>query len=147
MIYITSDHAGFRLKNALVEYLRGRDVEIIDMGPNRYDESDDYPDYVIPTMKKVQENYNNKAIVICRNGVGVCVAANKFNNIRCGLSWDSGHVKTARADDDINVLALPADYIDEEKAKEIALVWLQTSFSKNERHERRLRKVAELDLG
>jgi RpiB/LacA/LacB family sugar-phosphate isomerase len=147
MIYITSDHAGFRLKNALVEYLRGRDVEIIDMGPNRYDESDDYPDYVIPTMKKVQENYNNKAIVICRNGVGVCVAANKFNNIRCGLSWDSDHVKTARADDDINVLALPADYIDEEKAKEIALVWLQTSFSKNERHERRLRKVAELDLG
>ena len=140
-IYITSDHGGFELKNKLFGYLKQKGFDVMDMGPEQYIENDDYPDYVAPAMKKVQENSENKAILICRNGVGVCIAANKFKGIRAGLSWNTKHVQSARTDDDINTLCLGADYLNFGKAKKIAETWLNTKFSGDERHVRRLRKV------
>jgi len=144
MLYIASDHGGFHLKNYLIKFLAEKGIEITDMGAQAFDENDDYPDFVIPVVRKLQENPNDRAILICRNGVGVSVAANRFKGIRTGLSWNSVHAASSRADDDTNVLALGADYINAIDAEEIVLSWLNTSFSGSERHKRRLEKIEAL---
>lgn len=145
MVLITSDHGGFELKNEIINLFEQTGLEYQDMGPTQFVKDDDYPDYVIPTMKRFQtllnENKNPKAIVICKNGVGVSMLANKFAGIRCGLSWDEKHVESAVIDDNINVLALPANYIDTDKTLKIITTWLDTEFSKEPRHIRRLQKV------
>jgi RpiB/LacA/LacB family sugar-phosphate isomerase len=145
MIYITSDHGGFRLKQRIIEYFKRVGLEISDEGPFELVPDDDYPDYVTPVMKKMQQDISNRAIVICRNGVGACVAANKFKGIRAALSWNPRHAESTRNDDDSNVLALPADYISEKETLEVIGAWLKTPFSKDERHVRRIKKVAMLE--
>ena len=140
-IYIASDHAGFELKNFLVDELKTHGYNIKDFGPDTYKLDDDYPDYVKKVVEAVSNAQDDKAgIVICKNGVGVSVLANKFKGIRCTLSWSPEHVKSARNDDDINVLALPADYISKETALQVSLAFLETPFSNEERHVRRLNK-------
>ena len=143
MIYIASDHGGFELKKLLVEYFRSKNVDIQDLGPHEYVPDDDYPNYTIPLIKHVLESQGNKGILICRNGVGVSMLANKFKGIRCALSWNIKHAISARNDDDTNVLALAADYTDPEEAKEIVKAWLATNASVEARHLRRLKKVSE----
>jgi RpiB/LacA/LacB family sugar-phosphate isomerase len=145
MIYITSDHGGFALKQKIVEYFRKVGLGIADEGPFKLIPEDDYPDYVIPVMRKVQQDSSNRAIVICKNGIGVCIAANKFKDIRAALSWNPKHAESTRNDDDSNVLALPADYISEKETMEIIGAWLKTPFSKEERHIRRINKVELLE--
>lgn len=140
MIYIASDHGGFELKNKIMAYLKSKQMDVIDMSPHEFKNDDDYPDYVIPTMQKVLENVANCAILICRNGVGANMLANKFKGIRAGLSWNAEHAKSSRNDDNTNVLSLPADYINEEEALDIVQAWLSTPFSNEERHIRRLNK-------
>jgi len=140
-VLIASDHGGFELKNFLVKELKTRGYNIEDMGPNTYDSADDYPDYA----KKVADAISNTqdggmGIVICRNGVGVSVLANKLKGVRCALSWNPEHTKSARNEDDVNCLALPADYITKEVALQTALTFLETPFSNEERHIRRLAK-------
>ena len=147
MVYLASDHGGFKLKSELIDYLYDK-VDLEDVGPFELVEQDDYPDYVVPTVQRVledtQSNQSSKAILICRNGVGVSILANRFKGIRCALSWAPEHAQTSREDDNSNVLALPADYVDLETAKKIVLTWLETPFSKKERHIRRLKKVKEV---
>jgi len=144
MLYITSDHGGLKLKNRLVEFLKQNDVEFEDCGPNKLITNDDYADYVIPVMRKVLESPVNNAILICRNGVGVSIIANRFKGIRCALSWNVLHAVSSRNDDDSNVLALPADYISENEAENVLEGWLNKNFSKEERFVRRLNKLEEI---
>lgn len=144
-IFIASDHGGFELKKELIKGLSKEGLNVVDMGPKMLKPEDDYPDYVVPTMKKVQETTDSKGILICRNGVGVSMLANKFNNIRAVLSWDEKHVSSSRNDDDTNVLALPSDYITGEKALKIVLTWLKTPFSNKEKHIKRLRKISNIE--
>lgn len=87
----------------------------------------------------------NKGIVICRNGVGVSMFANKIKGIRAGISWNPKQAKSSRNDDNTNVLALPSDYIDSKTALEIVDVWLKTKFSNDKRHLRRLAKVRSIE--
>ncbi len=138
MLYIASDHRGFKLKERLKPSLN---VDIIDMGPATLNPEDDYPDYVAPTMQKLQQEPDSKAILLCKNGVGVTILANKFTGIRAGLSWDVEHAKSQRAEDNTNVLTLPADFISFRKAKKIVQAWLATPFSNEARHQRRLQKI------
>lgn len=145
MLYISSDHGGYELKNTLVEFLKQQGADVTDLGPAAYMDGDDYPDYVVPMILKVLENPKNRGIVLCRNGVGVDMLANKFNGIRCALSFDPRHAASSRLDDDSNVLSIPADYVSVDKAKEIVTAWLNTEFSNEERHKRRLKKVAQLE--
>lgn len=142
-VYIACDHAGLELKNYLIENLKSHVGTIHDVGPDTYNPDDDYPDYT----KKVAEAVSivrdhTVGIVICRNGVGVSIFANKFKGVRCALSWTPEHAKSARNDDDANVVALPADYITKEVALETVLAFLETPFSNEERHVRRLEKIA-----
>lgn len=145
MIYITSDHGGFELKNKLIQHLEQRGVQIANEGPYEFIGEDDYPDYIIPVIEKVRNNPEDKAIIICKNGVGVSMLANKFKGIRAALSWNQDHARSSRTDDDTNVLALPASYISEIEAREITDAWLDTPFSNQERHIRRLNKVANFE--
>lgn len=141
MIYLASDHGGYKLKEVIEKYLKEKGKEVVDMGPEKLDPTDDFPDFVIPLAKKVAENPENLGIVLCRNGVGVEIAANKIDGVRAALSWDPKHASSTRSDDNSNVLALPADYLDEKKAIEVLDSWLQTQYSKEPRFERRLKKI------
>jgi len=145
MLYISSDHGGFELKNKLVKLLQAKNMELVDMGPAAYKDGDDYPDYTVPLVRKVLEQPNNKGIVICKNGVGVNMLANKFKGIRAALAFEPNQAASARTDDDTNILALPANYISEDLAAEIVINWLATPFSNEDRHKKRLKKVSQLE--
>ena len=116
---------------------------MVDLGPEKLDPEDDFPDFAIPLAKKVSENENNLGILLCRNGVGVEVAANKIDGVRAALSWDPKHAASSRRDDNSNVLALPADYLSEKKVIEVLESWLSASYEKKPRFERRLKKIEE----
>lgn len=145
MIYIASDHGGFNFKKLIYDYLMEKNIPVTDLGPYEIDPNDDYPDYVSKLTSKVLENSENKGILICRNGVGVCMAANRYNGIRCTLSWNPDHTRSTRVDDNSNVLALPGDYISNEEALACVRMWLETPFSNQDRHVRRLEKVDNLN--
>src|SRR3990167_8197237 len=141
MIYLASDHGGFKLKEAIEKYLRNKGQEVIDIGPQKLDPTDDFPDFVIPLAKKVAEDPENLGVALCRNGVGVEVSANKIDGVRAALSWDPRHAASSRRDDNSNVLALPADYLDQKKAIEVLEAWLSTPYAREPRFERRLKKI------
>lgn len=146
MLYIASDHGGYHLKKRLVRYLENElHVEVTDLGPTEYAEDDDYPDFAIPLAEKVAKNPKDTGILICKNGVGVCMAANKVKGIRAGLGYNLMAAETMRTDDNTNVLCLAAKLGSEEHAMAIVKTWLATNFSEEERHVRRLKKVAELE--
>jgi len=142
-VYIASDHGGFELKNYLMEKLVAKGFKVEDLGFKTYDPKDDYPDLLVGLSLATRESIN-PTIVICRNGVGVSVLANKIDGVRCALSFNPEHARSARQDDDANFLALPADYITKEVALETALAFLETPFSNEERHVRRLEKLEEI---
>lgn len=143
-IYIASDHGGFALKQMYVEILTKAGFDVQDYGPKTLTQDDDYPDFIVPMIINMQKDKTAPGIVICRNGVGVSIAANKFKGIRAGLCFNPKHVSSARNDDNINVLAIPADYISKEVAVEILHEWLNTPFSNDKRHIRRIDKINRL---
>ena len=145
MIYISSDHRGLELKKYLVESLLSSGLGIVDLGPKDLDPEDDYPDFAKLVAEKIQENFENMGVLICANGVGISIAANKLDGIRAALSWNPKHAASSRNDDGTNVLVLPADYVTKEEALEILQTWLSTNFSGEDRHIRRIQKISELE--
>ncbi len=141
MIYIAADHRGFNLKQKIIEYLNQTDITCEDMGAYEYDQKDNFPDFTLPLIKNVLKNPANRGIVICKNGIGVSILANKFKGIRCGLSFTAEHAASGRTDDDTNVLALPAEFIETEDAFHIVKTWLVTEFNKEERFVKRLKDL------
>lgn len=146
MIYIGADHGGFSLKAHLIKYLSQKGYQVKDEGNIKLEPLDDYVDF----GKKVAENVSrnpdiDRGIVICRNGVGVSIAANKFNKIRCGLGFNSKMVKYSRFHDNINILSLPADYISEKEAEVMLDCFLTTDFSKEPKYQRRIDKISVLE--
>lgn len=145
-IYIAADHNGYVMKNALRDWLVGEEYEVIDLGPDVFDKSDDYPDFGVKLAKEVAEDpENNFGIGLCGSGVGMAVVADKVKGIRAGLIHDPKIAKAAREDDDINVLALGASYISLDQAKEVIKAWLETEFSGEERHKRRIGKIKDYE--
>lgn len=146
MIYIASDHGGYKLKEHLKKYLIKQKHEYVDLGPDRYIEGDDYTEYAAEVADQVSRNpLRDVGILICRSGQGVCIVANKFKNIRAGLIWNTKEAKMSRNDDMTNVLCLPSDYIDEATAKRIVKTWLATPYSKASRHVRRVKQISKLE--
>lgn len=148
VIYLGSDHRGFKLKNHLISFLNDKGYEVADMGNTEFDENDDYPDFASKVANKVLRDYDNaKGIVICGSGVGVNVVANKFDGIRSALVNSSDQAYDSRNDDDTNVLALASDYVNETDAEKIVMTWVETPFSAEERHRKRLLKIQEIERG
>lgn len=146
MIYIGSDHGGYKLKTSLKKFLTQQSLEFVDLGAKTLRPDDDYPDYGKLVAKKVSQNpLNNLGILICRSGQGMCIVANKFKNVRAVLVWNTKGAKMSRVDDMANVLCLPSDYISTNLAKSIVKVWLTTTYSTDKRHIRRVKKINVLE--
>ncbi len=144
-VYISGDHGGFNLKLALTDYLKTLGYYVIDLGPHELDPTDDYPTFASTLARAVKSDKGSMGIILCRSGVGASVVANRFASVRCALSFNPKHVKSARNDDDANVLALPADYLAEGDAKEIVKIFLETPFDPEERFVRRLKQIEEIE--
>ena len=137
-VLIASDHGGFKLKQKLIPYLEKKGYTVQDFGPSKYKKDDDYPDFILPLAKKIKRNLG---IIICRNGQGASIAANKIKGARAVTGFSTKMVKSTRQDDNANILSLPADYITETEAKRITSIFLKTPFSNLARHKRRLKKI------
>ncbi len=144
-LFIASDHGGYALKNRLVRYLENElNLKIEDLGPKQYDQTDDYPLYAEAVSQKVLSS-KGRGILICKNGIGVCIAANKFDGIRAGIGYNLMAAETMMLDDNTNILCLASKLGSEEHAMAILRKWLETDFSEAERHSRRLSEVAEIE--
>ena len=140
MIAIACDHGGFDLKQQVMEHLKEKGLEYKDFGC--YDhKSCDYPDFARPAAKAVADGECDRGIVICTTGIGVSITANKVKGIRCALCADPLSAKMTRLHNDANMLAMGAGMIGTNLALEITDVFLDTSFSGEERHARRISKI------
>jgi len=140
VIYVGADHRGLSFKKKIVEFLRDEEYKVKDMGPLKYNEDDDYTDISIKLAETVVRE-NTKGILICGSGVGVCVAANKVDNVRAALCTSEKQARMAREDSDANILCLSADLIDEETNFKIIKTFLETVFACEERFIRRINKI------
>lgn len=138
-IAIACDHAGFELKEKLVNYFRAKGYEVKDFGTNSA-ESMDYPDTVHPMAEAMETGSFDAGFVLCGSGNGVCMTANKHQGIRCALCWNVEIAWLARLHNNANVCALPARFLTYEEAQEIADRFLTTEFEGG-RHQRRIEKI------
>lgn len=147
-IFIGADHAGFELKEKLKEYVKSLGYEIEDKGAFSLDLSDDYPDFIIPVAKDVSKNENSFGIVLGGSGQGEQIVANKVDGIRA-VEYYGGNleiIKLGREHNNANILSLGARFIKEDEAKEAVLIFLTTNFNKEERHNRRLDEIKNLEI-
>jgi len=143
-IYIGSDHAGFKLKEVLKEWMEHRKIPFEDVGDLVLNPVDDYPEYAEKVAKKVMRN-KSKGILICGSGQGVCIAANKIKGVRAVVPYLLKEVRLSRTDDDANVLCLSGWYIHTHKAMQMVEKFIHTPFSGAARHVRRLKKIQLLE--
>lgn len=144
MIYLAADHRGFQLKEKIKQWLIKWGYDHEDLGAFELDPADDYPVYAKKVAESIVE-LDDRGILICGSGVGVDEVANKFDGIRSGLAISKEQIKSARNDDNINVLALAADFISEDEAKEIVKTFLDTEFADEERFNRRLKEIGDIE--
>ncbi len=143
-IYIGADHRGYSLKESLKEWLEQRGNTVEDMGDRENIPTDDYVDFSRNVAQKIATQKEAKGIVICGSGAGVDITANRTKGIYCCLGFEEEQVRAARCDDDINILAIAADFTPLEKAQRLVEIFLMTPFSSQERHIRRLKKIDNL---
>ncbi len=144
-IAIGADHGGFPLNERVIEELRGAGHEIIDFGTHDGSQPDDYPDYAKQVGEAVQNGSVDIGMLICGSGVGAAVAANKLRGIRAALCGDTYSGHQSREHDDCNVLCLGARVVGVELALEIVRAFVAAKFTGEERHRRRLAKVAAME--
>ena len=142
-IYIGADHAGFELKEKLKKYLEKKKINCEDLSP-KFIEGDDYPDIAFKVGEKVAKE-KGKGILVCGSGEGVVIAANKVKGVRAVAPYDSYSAKMSRVDNDSNVISLSGRHMSSWKARRILNEWLNTEFSNEERHKRRLKKIADFE--
>ncbi|MDX1600614.1 MAG: ribose 5-phosphate isomerase B [Anaerolineales bacterium] len=141
---LAADHAGYELKQDLIEYVQELGHEVQDLGTDST-QSVDYPDFAEKLGRAIQDGRAERGILVCGSGVGAAVAANKMKGVRAGLCHDTYSAHQSVEHDDVNVLALGARIIGIELAKELVEAFLAAEFSGEERHRRRLAKVAALE--
>lgn len=144
-LYIGGDHAGFEMKNALKRYLLDLGYQIEDFGPYEFDPQDDYPDFVIPLAEAVAKDPESKGIIIAGSGQGEIMCANKIKGIRAALVYDDYSAKISREHNDANIMAMGARVVDLATAKRLVKIWLDTPFSNEERHLRRIKKISQFE--
>jgi len=145
-IAIAADHRGHASKERIAVLLSEQGHEILDMGTNSA-KSCDYPDLAYPAAKAVAEAKVDRAILICGNGIGMCICANKVDGVRAALCHDELTAEMSRRHNGSNVLCLASDVLGEELMRRIVISWLATEFEGGGRHERRVRKVAWIERG
>lgn len=143
MIALGSDHGGYELKQKVIRYLEEHNISYQDMGCGS-SESCDYPVFGHAVAKAVASGQCDKGIVICTTGIGISISANKVKGIRCALCADSLSARLTRLHNDANMLAMGAGIVGENLALEIVDTFLNTSFSGEERHRRRVEQIEQI---
>jgi ribose 5-phosphate isomerase B len=143
MIAIACDHGGYQYKQMLMQHLNDRGIAYKDFGTFTPD-SCDYPDYAKPVANAVAAGEYEKGILICGTGIGMSIAANKVKGIRAAVCADAFSAKATREHNDANILCMGERVISEAKALEITDIFLDTPFSQDERHIRRISKIEQL---
>ena len=144
-IGIAADHGGFELKNIIKNFLENKGYEVQDYGAYELVSTDDYPDFIIPLARAVAANEVFRGIAICGSGVGACFAANKIDGIRSALINDYFSAHQGVGDDDMNLICLGGRVTGYAAAEEYISAFLDAKYIGAERHERRLKKVKELE--
>lgn len=143
-IFLGADHAGFELKNELKKYLEEFGYEVKDFGNDVYDEQDDYPDFILPVAEAVAKDpKNSRGIVFGGSGQGEAIVANRIAGVRAAVIYDYNEniITLSRQHNDANVLSFGARFIDLSEVKSAVRIWLETPFSGEERHKRRIEKI------
>ena len=143
-IYFATDHAGFELKNILVEYVKTLGFEVEDCGAKSFDKEDDYPDFIkLPAKAVSLDPISSKAIVLGGSGQGEAIVSNRLPSVRAVVYYGGNLeiIKLSREHNDANVLSLGARFLTDDEAKEAVKLWLDTPFSDDERHLRRIQKI------
>ena len=143
MIAIGSDHGGYKLKEEIKKYLDEKEIKYVDCGCIS-EERVDYPDIAKSVAEKVQNKECEEGILICRSGIGMSIAANKFKGIRCAKCDNEEEAKFSRMHNDSNVLALGADYISTSEAVCIVRAWIATKFEGG-RHQERVKIIEKIE--
>lgn len=138
-ISLASDHAGFEYKSHIIIKLKEWGHEVIDFGPHSTD-SVDYPDFAHPLAQSIEKRESDLGVLICGSGNGVCMTANKHNNIRAALCWNTELAQLARQHNDANVICLPARFVSRRMAVNIVKTFLISHFEGG-RHANRVNKI------
>lgn len=144
-VYIGGDHNGFELKSQIIDYLESMDIDVKDMGNTQMDEDDDYPDYGEKVAEAVSKDPDSTGILICGSSHGVCITANKTKGIRAAEAQTPEDAKKAREDVNGNVVCVSGWKTTLHEAQQIINAWLETPFSKADRHHRRLEKLKAIE--
>ncbi len=143
-IAIGADHAGYHLKQDILEYVRYLGYDCEDYGTNSTD-AVDYPDVALKVAQAVAQGKCDRAILLCGTGVGVSITANKVKGIRAAVCNDTFTARETRAHNDANILCMGGRVIGSGVARDIVKIWLETRFAHGERHTRRVAKINALD--
>jgi ribose 5-phosphate isomerase B len=146
-IYIGADHRGFKLKEKLKEWLKEGQEEFEDVGNDRFDFKDDYTDYARKVAEAVGLDKVAKGVVICGSGIGVSIVVNRYKGVRGAIGFDLKQVKHGVESDNINVLCLAADYVSFNEAKRLIKSFISSSFKKEPKDIRRIKKIDPASAG
>ena len=138
-IFISSDHAGFKLKEAIKMYLLKKKLVFHDLGPSN-DHKVDYPDFAHKVARKVKTNKKNVGILVCGSGMGMNIVANKYKNIRAAQCFNSKSTKLSRLHNDANIITLGSRLLTKKNALSFVGIFLNTKFEGG-RHSKRIKKI------
>ena len=138
-IFISSDHAGYKLKEDIKLFLKKKKYSFIDLGPNN-DSRVDYPDYAHLVAKKVKKNKINRGILVCGSGMGMNIAANRHKNIRAAQCYNEKSTKLSRLHNDANIITLGSRLLSKKNALNCVSIFLKTKFEGG-RHSKRIKKI------
>ena len=144
-VAIGADHGGYELKKELSALLSAAGHEVVDVGAHTMDSSDDYPDFAAAVAKTVASKDAERGIMVCGSGVGASVASNKVKGARASVCHDTYSAHQGVEHDDMNVLCLGARIVGIELAREVATAFLSAQFTGEERHQRRLDKILNME--
>lgn len=142
-IFIASDHAGFHLRQRVLQHLRARSHDVIDLGPATADRAD-YPDYAAPVGRQVRDTPGSLGVLVCGSGLGMCIAANKVQGVRAADGFSIEAARLARSHNDANIICLGERLISPDNALAIVDVFVSTPFDGG-RHTARIEKIAALE--
>jgi ribose 5-phosphate isomerase B len=145
-VYIGADHNGFQLRQSLIDYLKRAGYDVADEGDKQLDPIDDFPVFAHKVVKDIlsSDDRDPRGILICGSGQGMCMAANRFKGIRALLGYDHESVRSARNDDNANILCLPANILKKDAANVLVDTFLTTPFAGAPRFTRRIKELDDL---
>ncbi len=144
-VYLGTDHAGFELKEYVKSYLQKEGYDVTDCGALEFNKTDDYPDFIGKVGEAVSKDPSSRSIVFGKSGAGECIVANKYKGVRAFLGINRENVELARQHNDANVLSLGSAFVNNEEACFLAKLFLETPFSEEERHKRRIGKIITIE--